>query len=54
MNTTQIRYFLLAAKCLNFTEAAQKLYISQLALSKQYINKAELLIGSSALFSHPL
>ncbi len=35
MNTTQIRYFLVAAKCLNFTEAAQKLYISQPALSKQ-------------------
>lgn len=35
MNTTQIRYFLAAARTLNFTEAARQLYISQPALSKQ-------------------
>lgn len=35
MNTTQIRYFLAAARTLNFTEAAKQLYISQPALSKQ-------------------
>lgn len=35
MNTTQIKYFLAAAKTLNFTEAAKQLYISQPALSKQ-------------------
>ena len=35
MNTTQIRYFLTAARALNFTEAARQLYISQPALSKQ-------------------
>lgn len=35
MNTTQIRYFLTAARTLNFTEAARQLYISQPALSKQ-------------------
>ena len=37
MNTTQIKYFLAAAKTLNFTEAANQLYISQPALSKQII-----------------
>lgn len=35
MNTTQIKYFLTAARTLNFTEAAAQLYISQPALSKQ-------------------
>lgn len=35
MNTTQIKYFLAAARTLNFTEAASRLYISQPALSKQ-------------------
>lgn len=35
MNTTQIRYFLAAARTLNFTEAAKQLFISQPALSKQ-------------------
>ncbi len=35
MNTTQIKYFLEAARTLNFTEAAKRLYISQPALSKQ-------------------
>lgn len=35
MNTTQIKYFLAAARTLNFTEAAKQLYISQPALSKQ-------------------
>ena len=35
MNTTQIKYFLTAARTLNFTEAANQLYISQPALSKQ-------------------
>lgn len=35
MNTTQIKYFLAAARTLNFTEAAAQLYISQPALSKQ-------------------
>lgn len=35
MNTTQIKYFLAAARTLNFTEAASQLYISQPALSKQ-------------------
>lgn len=35
MNTTQIKYFLAAARTLNFTEAANQLYISQPALSKQ-------------------
>jgi len=35
MNTTQIRYFLAAARTLNFTDAAKELYISQPALSKQ-------------------
>lgn len=35
MNTTQVKYFITAARVLNFTEAAKKLYISQPALSKQ-------------------
>lgn len=35
MNMVQINYFLVAARTLNFTKAAQLLYISQPALSKQ-------------------
>lgn len=35
MNQLQIKYFLTAARCLNFTEAAKELYISQPALSQQ-------------------
>lgn len=35
MNHTQIKYFLTAARCLNFTEAAQQLFITQPALSQQ-------------------
>ncbi|MCR4841675.1 MAG: LysR family transcriptional regulator [Eubacterium sp.] len=35
MNTTQIRYFIEAAKEMNFTKAANKLYITQPALSLQ-------------------
>lgn len=35
MNPTQIKYFLEAARCLNFTEAAKQLYITQPALSQQ-------------------
>ena len=35
MNTIQIRYFLTTARCLNFTEAAKQLFISQSALSQQ-------------------
>lgn len=35
MNRLQIKYFLTAARCLNFTEAAKQLYITQPALSQQ-------------------
>ena len=35
MNQNQIKYFLTAARCLNFTEAAKQLYITQPALSQQ-------------------
>ena len=35
MNMLQIRYFLTAAGCLNFTQAADLLYITQPALSRQ-------------------
>lgn len=35
MTQLQIKYFLTAARCLNFTEAAKELYISQPALSQQ-------------------
>lgn len=35
MNITQIKYFITAAKCLNFTKAADKLFITQPALSRQ-------------------
>ncbi len=35
MTSQQIKYFLTAARCLNFTEAANQLYITQPALSQQ-------------------
>lgn len=35
MTTTQMKVFLTAATCLNFTEAAHQLYLSQSALSRQ-------------------
>lgn len=35
MTSTQIKYFVTAARCLNFTEAAKQLYITQPALSQQ-------------------
>ncbi|MCI6018900.1 MAG: LysR family transcriptional regulator [Clostridiales bacterium] len=35
MNQIQIKYFLTAARCMNFTEAAKQLYITQPALSQQ-------------------
>lgn len=35
MNLTQMKYFITAAKCLNFTQAADKLFITQPALSRQ-------------------
>lgn len=35
MNITQMKYFIMAAKCLNFTKAADKLFITQPALSRQ-------------------
>jgi DNA-binding transcriptional LysR family regulator len=35
MNILQMKYFLTAAACLNFTQAANLLYISQPALSRQ-------------------
>lgn len=38
MNITQINYFLTTAKCLNFTEAAAQLFISQPTLSRQITN----------------
>lgn len=34
MNSVQVECFLTAAKCLNFTDAAERLYISQPALSR--------------------
>ncbi|MDR1572016.1 MAG: LysR family transcriptional regulator [Clostridiales Family XIII bacterium] len=37
MNMLQIKYFLTAAACLNFTQAADLLYITQPALSRQMI-----------------
>lgn len=40
MNMVQINYFLTTAKCLNFTEAATQLFISQPTLSRQ-INAME-------------
>lgn len=35
MNITQMKYFITAAKCLNFTKAAEILFITQPALSRQ-------------------
>ena len=35
MNLNQIKYFLVAAQCLSFTKAANQLYITQPALSRQ-------------------
>lgn len=35
MTTQQIRFFLEAAQCLNFTEAAKRLFVAQSTLSKQ-------------------
>jgi DNA-binding transcriptional LysR family regulator len=40
----QIKYFIAAAECQNFTEAAQKLYVSQPAISK-WISRLEVSIG---------
>lgn len=37
MNFVQINYFLTVAKCLSFTKAANLLYVSQPALSRQII-----------------
>lgn len=45
MNLNQLRYFVEAAKCLNFSRAAEMLYISQPALSRQ-ISKLEDYIGA--------
>lgn len=38
MTFTQIRYFIEVADCLNFTEAANRLYVSQQAVSNQIRN----------------
>lgn len=38
MTFTQIRYFIEVANCLNFTEAASRLYVSQQAVSNQIRN----------------
>ena len=35
MTLTQIKYFIEVAKCLNFSEAAEHLFITQPALSRQ-------------------
>ena len=35
MNMNQVKYFLVAAQCLSFTKAANQLYITQPALSRQ-------------------
>lgn len=35
MTITQIKYFIMAAKCKNFTKAADKLFVTQPALSRQ-------------------
>ena len=37
MNFIQIKYFVTAARCLNFTKAAEQLYITQPALSRQIL-----------------
>ncbi|MBR6350401.1 MAG: LysR family transcriptional regulator [Lachnospiraceae bacterium] len=49
MNTTQINYFLAAAKSLNFTEASKKLYITQSAMSQQ-ISQMEAELGMILFF----
>jgi len=41
MTFSQIRYFMVLSECLNFTEAARKLYITQPSLSKQISNMEE-------------
>ena len=38
MTITQIKYFIAVAKCLSFTKAADQLYITQPALSRQITN----------------
>lgn len=38
MNFIQIKYFVTAARCLNFTKAAELLYITQPALSRQILS----------------
>ena len=35
MTTDQMKYFLTVARCLSFTEAAEQLFLSQPALSRQ-------------------
>ena len=35
MTFTQINYFIQVARCLNFTEAAARLYVTQPTLSRQ-------------------
>lgn len=43
MTMTQIKYFIAVAKCLSFTKAADQLYVTQPALSRQITNmEAEL------------
>lgn len=37
MNTVQMEYFIKAAQLLNFTEAAEQLYVTQPSLSRQII-----------------
>lgn len=41
MTITQMKYFITAAKCLNFTKAASQLYITQSALSRQIVAMEE-------------
>lgn len=38
MNLIQMKYFITAARCLSFTKAAQQLYITQPALSRQILS----------------
>ena len=49
MNDTQIKYFLELTKCLNFTKAAENLYIAQPALSRQ-IAKLEKELGFALFY----
>lgn len=35
MTITQIKYFVAVAECLNFTKAADQLYVTQQVISKQ-------------------